>query len=191
MSYALYLGISEVIADPGTYLYSEDPESAWFKREEAHNVLHWPSSRVNELKRFFRWSRTAPEPTWRAGSGAREVLLASQSFEVGAHWYRHQRSWELHPTKLLVRDRFASNDRSPVVSRLNIAPSTKVEAQDDRRWLVLGEQGELQITSTAPGVITPSWYAPHYGVRVPTTALEWVIESSPSEREVVTRLSLP
>ncbi len=41
LSFSLYLGATEVIADPGTYLYADSGEAMWFKRQEAHNTVCW------------------------------------------------------------------------------------------------------------------------------------------------------
>lgn len=193
LSYCLYVGNDEVVADPGTYLYSDDAKSCWFKLPQAHNTVYWPRHPAPKLSRFFRWYRIPPPPTLVGGSSRKAIFDVAREWSVGSTLYRHRRSWFCLPNGLAVLDRIFSTSREPAVVRVAFHPHCRLTAATPGHAVIDLDGRRLHIQTaakSAPGLAKVAYYSPCYGVRCPSTALEWVLVRQSRARIFCTRFEL-
>ncbi len=194
LSFCLYVNGCEVVADPGTFLYANEPDAMWFKLAEAHAGVRWPHQPSCTLSRFFRWRRTAPQPGFASHSGGPvgTVLHAVQEWRRGGHRYRHSRSWIPLPRGLAVVDRLSSSSGRVALSRLPLHPGAT--AVVDGRLARVAFPGGSAVLRTG-GAAGPfrertGWYAPTYGERVEAAALEWQVGAPRGPGESWTRIEV-
>lgn len=197
LSFSLYVGATEVIADPGTYLYADSGEAMWFKRQEAHNTVCWADRPVADLARFFRWRSAAAVPAARLvapppGPERAPAGTAALRYPDGRS---HSRSWTLLPDGLSVADelRPGRGPGLPATGRLTLHPDCTVVGLDSRGAVVRSPAGTLAIElQGAPGDcrVGEGWYAPAYGVRLPAPVLTWPVPTDRGATTVRTRVRL-
>jgi len=192
LSYCLYVDGEEVVADPGTYLYSNEPEAMWFKRPQAHNTVWWKRHDCYDLATFFRWRRTPPAPAH--GSFGAHGFTATLEWRRGSCRHRHSRCWRILTDGLEVRDQLASSEPEPAIARLTTSPPVAVQAgpgpHRSLRWAGGTIRVEAHGAADAAGSCVEAWYAPRYGVRQAATALEWAVASRSPASTLVTKLTL-
>jgi len=186
LSYCLYVGEHEIVADPGTYLYADSPEACWFKLPEAHNVVYCPRHPSHRLSRFFRWRYVPPQPSLPAPPTHHGLAEAAQEWHFGSCKHRHSRSWLLTNGGLTVADRLDSSSAEPAFVRVNLHPDLKVRTPGRDHATVDWNGGRLHIRSqgSAEGLCLSraSWYAPSYGSKRDAVALEWPLCTSNRSR---------
>ncbi len=176
LSFTFYVDAQEVVGDPGTYLYANEPEALWFKRAGAHNTVAWPADGRDELLRFFRWRRVPPTPRVQSRPAGRgNVLLeASVAQRRGGLARRHARSWVQRPGGLAIVDAVAK-DATGAVARIGLHPVVRTRSVRPRETIIGCAGGELRIRTTGAGsashTLESAWYAPAYGSRCSTQAL--------------------
>jgi hypothetical protein len=196
LSFSLYIGRIEVIADPGTYLYAETDEARWFKRQEAHNTVCWPDRPVADLARFFRWRSASEVPAARLVTPAPRGPTASES---AALFYpdgrRHRRSWTFLHDGLRIVDEVRQCDEAPVHAKgtLTLHPDCTVASLDTRTAVVRSPAGKfaIELSGTAGHFrLGEGWYAPTYGLRRATPVLTWPVPTVSGAATVHTYIRL-
>ncbi|HEV2150161.1 MAG TPA: heparinase II/III family protein [Longimicrobiaceae bacterium] len=183
LSFSLLVNGHELITDPGTYLYADTEAATWFKLAEAHATIRWPHRPSCVLSRFFRWSRIMPPPNLvRTPAGPLGTALhAVQRWRRGEHWFEHARSWIPLPRGLAIRDRVASQESRPALSRMPLHPQATL-ATDGKRGRIGFPGGSAAVrswgSSVGPYRERYGGYAAGYGEREDAVALEWPIETS-------------
>jgi hypothetical protein len=190
LSFCLFLDGDEVVTDPGTFSYSSDPVSTWFKLPEAHNTVHWIDTPSHLLSGYYRWKRQVATPVINAISAPpHRVLEAVQQWRIGGQSFLHRRRWTAHATGLTVVDRLESPRGERAASRLQLSPDTRIRLERDGTALIEAGRG-LNLRISASGDPTPAacpvegWYAPTYGYRSEAPALEWCLAGDATTREL-------
>lgn len=194
LSYCFYVSGRDIVADPGTYLYSDSAEACWFKLPQAHNSVYCPRHPTCNLTRYFRWKQVAHPPT-RINSSHDHILLdAFQKWRVGNSFHRHRRSWFRIKNGFAVLDKFLSASDEIATSRIGLHPESHLRNTEPEQMIVEWPDGRIRIsvqgTVSNPCRIGRNYYAPRYGLRCPATALEWHLERSSRVRELCTRFEL-
>lgn len=195
LSFSLYVNGTEVIADPGTYLYADSPDAMLFKRQEAHNTICWTDRPVADLARFFRWRSASKVPSARhvVGPDPTAACFAALPYPDGRS---HARSWSLLPDGLSIADVLGSGPRRgpPATGRLTLHPDSSVAELGSRRALVKCPAGtlaiEVQGSSAGDLRVSEGWYAPGYGVRLGTPVLTWTVATGPDASTIRTDIRL-
>lgn len=193
LSYCLYVGNNEVVADPGTYRYSDDAEACWFKLPQAHNTVYWPRLPAPKLSRFFRWHRIPPPPRLIGGSPGKAIFDVAREWSVGSSLYRHRRSWFCLPSGLAVLDGIFSTSREPAVLRVAFHPHCRLTVAGPGHAIIELSGRRLHIRTadrSVPSLAKVAYYSPCYGVKCPSTALEWVLGGQSRGRIFCTRFEL-
>lgn len=196
LSFSFYVDGEEVVSDPGTYLYADDPEAIWFKLGRAHNTLTWPGDGGDELLRFFRWRRLPPTPRLNPpfGDPGNVLLGASLAQRRGRHARRHTRSWVRLPRGLAIVDAVAK-EATGAVARIGLHPGTCARRVSPRETAIGFAGGELRIRTTGAGAashtLETAWYAPVYGSRCSTQAVIWPLQGKGEQVTCCTAIELP
>jgi heparinase II/III-like protein len=172
LSFELLVGGRPLIVDPGTYLYTADPQARnLFRSTSYHATLSVDGAEQNELR---------TDDLFAMKDRARAELLAWEdtALETRHHGFpeaTHTRRVELAPGGLGIRDTI-----------------TSAEARDLEWTFPLAPGAEDKIELSAEGLdFRPEagWYSPSYGVRVPATFLRARRRSRPGAdvTEIVVR----
>jgi hypothetical protein len=180
-AFCYYLDGCEVVADPGTFVYSDAADAIWFRTPEAHAVVHWPRHPAAVPRRFFRWARRPPtgHPAGsEASSRQRSLLFASAAdWRVHGRAFAHRRSWLREETGLAIVDNLLSPPGACAEVRFPLGPEATVTDVSGRRAIVkVGDRTvEFRVvgSNVGDGTVVPAWYAPRYGVRNETVGLVW------------------
>lgn len=197
LSFSLYVGGREVIADPGTYLYADSADAMRFKLQEEHNTVCWADRPVARLARFFRWrsaaavpaARFVPQPSGREGPAGAAALRYPDGRS-------HSRSWILRPDGVSIVDVLRSGGRpaGPAVGRLALHPDCRVVELRARGAVVRSPAGTLSIElrGSPAGAcrVGEGWYAPGYGVRQAAPVLTWPVAAGAGASAVRTDIRL-
>jgi uncharacterized heparinase superfamily protein len=164
LSFELIAGSEPLVVDPGTYVYSGDPqERNRFRGTAYHSTLRVGGGEQNELRNddlFLMKDRSQAEALDSGETG----------FEGRHHGFpgaTHTRRLELVDGGLRIRDTVNSATVQELEWTFPLAP---------------GAEGKVEIT--AEGLefgAEPGWYSARYGVRVPTTFLRARRSSRPGE----------
>jgi Heparinase II/III-like protein/Heparinase II/III N-terminus len=161
------------IVDPGTYLYTPDPQARnLFRSTEYHNGVQIDREEINPLRtgQLFQMGDLA-EVTVHQWSSAKDVDVLDvehTGYLRSSVGVRHRRRFHLNKSlgKLVVCDSFEGNGGHRFNWRLHLHPSVTVTLEDRR---VLMRANNAQLTLDLPNVshceLQESWYSPSYGVR--------------------------
>jgi hypothetical protein len=172
LSFELLIGGQPLVVDPGTYVYTADPEARnLFRSTSYHSTLRVDGGEQNELR---------TDDLFAMEDRARPKLLAWEdtAFEGRHHGFAgatHTRRLELVPDGLRIRDTVTSAEARDLEWTFPLAPGA-----EDRVEI---SAGGLDFRPEA------GWYSPSYGVRVPTTFLRARRRSRPGDdvTEIVVR----
>lgn len=186
LSFCLYVDGEEVVTDPGTFSYSSDPSSTWFKLPQAHSTVHWIDTPSYLLSGYYHWTRFPPRPELTAvGPPPRRLLEATQRWRVGRREFLHCRRWIADSVGLRVIDRLESGPERAAV-RLQLPPSTHPRIERDGGVTLKSGAGCIRVSraGTVAAEVRPveGWYAPAYGRRSESAAVEWVLGRSGGTR---------
>jgi hypothetical protein len=147
LSFEFFADGKPLVADPGTYLYTADPEARnLFRSTGYHATLRLGGSEQNEL-------RTDDLFAMEDRAQAEAVAWDERSF-TGRH-REHTRRIELAEGELRITDTIESSGGQELEWTLPLAPGAKLDVQADG----LDFRPE------------DGWHSPSYGVRVPATFL--------------------
>jgi hypothetical protein len=147
LSFELAVGGQPVVADPGTYLYTADPEARnLFRSTGYHATLRLGGAEQNEL-------RTDDLFAMEDIAQAEALSWDARSFE-GRH-RGHTRRIELGRGELRITDTVESAGGQELAWTFPLAPGAELEIRAD------GLEFRAEY----------GWHSPSYGIRVPTTFL--------------------
>ena len=147
LSFELVVGEQPVVADPGTYVYTSDPEARnLFRSTRYHATLSLGGDEQNEL-------RTDDLFAMEDRAQAEALSWDARSFE-GRH-QGHTRRLELGGSELRITDTVESAGGQELEWTVPLEPGAELEVRAEG----LDFQAE------------DGWHSPSYGVRVPTKFL--------------------
>ncbi len=183
LSIEVRYGGVEILTDPGTYCYSDEPEwRQYFRSTIGHNTLELAGVDQSVSAGPFLW--TKPASTRLLGSGDGDV----------AHWAaRHDGYQRLRPPAAVVRrvqldhgdrmirieDEIECSGSHPARLAFHLGPTVQCELEEAEARLSWG--GGRAVITLPPdlgweryrGGLDPllGWYSPRFGVKLPTTSL--------------------
>jgi uncharacterized heparinase superfamily protein len=182
LSFEIHDRGTALIVDPGSYVYTGDPEGRQrFRGTAIHNTLTIDGVEQNEIR---------PEWLFRAFESAHPVHLAFDTHDDGVD-YRgrhtgyarlpqgvvHERRFHLSraPFALLVHDHLDGAGRHELCWHFHCAPGIAVEQTGRSIFVLRGDGGVWTLASAnnVSGTATDTWYSPSYGVRMPCRAIEF------------------
>jgi hypothetical protein len=164
LSFELLVGGQSLVVDPGTYVYTADPEARnLFRSTSYHPTLSVDGGEQNELR---------TDDLFAMEDRARAELLAwdDRAFEGRHHGFTgatHRRRIELVPGGLRIRDTVTSAEARDLEWTFPLAPGAEDEVEISAEGLDFRPEA--------------GWYSPSYGVRVPTTFLRARRRSRPGD----------
>lgn len=172
---------SSVIVDPGSYVYTSDPDARnRFRGTGYHNTLMIDDVEQNEFN---------PEWLFRMFEHSNAEHL-SFSHEAGVARYRgrhsgyarltepmtHERgfTFDVESGRLVIEDVLLGAGEHRLAWHFHLAPGVEARSSGDY-WMLTGPDVDvrLEAPATLAGTVAEAWYSPSYGRRVPCKALDF------------------
>ena len=181
------------IVDPGSYIYTPDPDARNLFRSTAfHNGVRIDHEEINSIRanQLFQLGDTADVVVREWKPGPDLDVLDVEHFGYKRRGVLHRRRFEFNKEsgKLVIVDSFQGSGQHTIEWRLNLHPSVRPHLED--RFIVLeGKQGKVNVESKDHQLrfdLSESWYSPSYGVKQPTKVLGvTIITSLPSSHTLI------
>jgi uncharacterized heparinase superfamily protein len=131
--FELHLGGHPVLVDAGTYRYSNDPLSLWFKKARSHNTVCFDNKDHASLVGFFRWA-FLPKSNLKLTNKGRDyfnIQVSTSSFsKLGLH-YSRKVSFKAGK-ELLVHDYVTIKNGSRLIEiNFHFHPSIRLNPKDN------------------------------------------------------------
>jgi len=162
------------IVDPGTYVYTPDPEARnLFRSTEAHNGVRIDTEEINPIRngQLFQLGDQARVKViqWTTADCQDLLEIAHTGYMQGQNPVMHTRRFVLSTSSgdLHITDSFEGKGVHRLEWFLHIHPSVMVTT--DRNRVILGN-GKSKVQVTSPDAdrnweIRSFWYSPSYGCR--------------------------
>jgi hypothetical protein len=199
LGFEYHVGAEPVLVDPGSYVYTSDPEARnRFRGTRSHNTVMVDGQEQNELRpdwlfRMFESARPEQvavfdEPD-RLGFTGRHIGYTRLPEPV-----THERRFTISRDTgvLTIVDVLSGRGRHRIRWHFHFAPGAEVTVREPGR-LQIGIHG-ASLTFTTPmhleSRLGSAWYSPSYGVRVPCQAADFESDEQLDEpREYVFRIA--
>ncbi len=199
LSFELHKNGQDFIVDPGSYIYTPDPENRnRFRSTRMHNTVFIDETEINKFTPpyLFRMEENAhPElEKWHLGSEKDELIVSHNGYARLSHPLIHQRHFifDKHSSTISFTDIIGppvdqtsttthkkhnsqasdANTEHTLEWNFHLAPEVEITYQENQ--FLFTNNGQ-QLTFTPPEnlnfTIEESEYSPSYGVKVPSKSL--------------------
>jgi len=180
LGFEFHLDGIPLLVDPGSYVYTSDPEERnRFRATAYHNTLCIDGVEQNELRpewlfRLFENAR-AEHLTFRDLPDTVEYRGRHFGYQRLEQPITHERCFVLHSRQsaLHITDHLLGKGRHTLDWHFHFAPG--IQARVMRSGVVrleaAGRSYRLQLPLDLDSRVSPAWYSPSYGVRVPCQSL--------------------
>jgi hypothetical protein len=181
LSFEYHVGGTPVIVDPGSYVYTSDPDARnLFRSTCSHNTLGVDGVEQNDFKTewlFRMFEQSHPEHL--AVTGRDDVLAyrgAHRGYARLPDPVAHERTFRLprHNGALTIVDVVEGRGAHRLRWHFHFAPGVTIAMTAADVVDIVAPGARLQMTLPASPTLTiaPGWYSPSYGVRVPCMVLD-------------------
>jgi hypothetical protein len=181
LGFEFHVAGTPLIVDPGTYVYTSDPDARnLFRSTASHNTIAVDGEEQNEFRRdwlFRMFEKADPE---HVEIRDRDDLLIYRGRHRGytrlSHPIVHERSFALsrRDGSLTIDDRLDGRGMHRVRWHFHFAPGVDVSRAEAGRFVI--RAGDVSLELTAPPALAAgigrAWYSPSYGVRVACLTLD-------------------
>lgn len=178
LGFEYHFGGGPLVVDPGSYVYTSDPEARnLFRGTAYHNTLMVDGTEQNEFNPewlFRMFEKAAAEHLAFTDGDVVEYLGRHAGYTRLAEGVTHTRRFALDRPSghLVIDDQLTGAGRHQLAWRFHFAPG--VTPNRDGSTVVLTApwaRARLAWPATLSAQLAPSWYSPSYGARVPSHCL--------------------
>jgi hypothetical protein len=189
LSFEFHAGGIPLIVDPGSYVYTSDPDARnLFRGTAYHNTLQIDGVEQNDIRPdyLFRMFETSSieHLTFEDTADRVDYRGAHSGYERLASPVTHERTLRLDKkvSALIVTDRLRGSGVHTLKWHFHIAPGIDVEKRSDRKITLATKHGRWSISSegTMSASVSDAWYSPSYGVRARCRAVDFVLTADVS-----------
>lgn len=174
LSFEYHVGGRAVIVDPGSFVYTSDPDARNLMRSVvSHNTMAPEGVEQNEFKPewlFRMFERAAPEQIeYRADPAVFHYVGRHRGYAPAGLIVARAFTWT--PGRLEIRDTVQGEPPKPILLawRFHLAPEIGATIDGNLVRLTLDS---ADVVLTCPDTLDlglePAWYSPSYGVRLPS-----------------------
>lgn len=181
LSFEYHCGGAPLVVDPGSYVYTPEPEARnRFRGTASHNTMMVDATEQNELRPdwLFRMFETSHAETiaFEDTRGVVRYCGRHHGYERLADPVTHERTFtfERKSGALTIVDRLLGRGRHRLLWHFHLAPGVRVQ-EVDLRTLALTSPAGRWLLQCPPALAVQSVdaaYSPSYGVRVPCVAID-------------------
>jgi hypothetical protein len=170
-----------IVVDPGSYVYTSDPDARNLMRStRSHNTITIDDEEQNEIRAewlFRMFEKAAPE---HLDVDDRDDVMRYRGRHGGyarlPQPVVHERTISLDRTTgvVMILDRLDGHGRHRARWHFHFAPGVEVTATQPGIFDIRSGRSRRQLIASPDmrAAITPAWYSPAYGVRIPCLALD-------------------
>jgi len=180
LSFEYHRGGTPLVVDPGSYVYTSDPEARnRFRGTASHNTVTIDGVEQNELRpdwlfRLFETSH-AESIAFADRGGVVEYAGRHHGYERLPEPVTHERTFRFDRTSgdLVVVDRLAGRGAHDLRWHFHLAPGVQARADGGRVLLTAaGRTWTLTPPAGTTVAIAAAEYSPSYGVKIPCLAID-------------------
>lgn len=170
-----------VIVDPGSYVYTSDPDARnLFRGTGYHNTLMIDDVEQNEfnpewLFRMFEHAN-AEHLSFSDDAGVARYRGRHRGYARLAEPVTHERAFtfDANSGRLVIEDALLGAGEHRLCWHFHLAPGVEPQARG-RAWLLTGPNVAVHLEAPAAvsAAVADAWYSPSYGRRVPCKALNF------------------
>jgi Heparinase II/III-like protein/Heparinase II/III N-terminus len=178
LSPIIYLAGIPVLVDPGTFVYSGDPEKRMlYRKASAHNGLVFGTGTGAIPRKQFGWEQIRPDAIMH------ETMFKDSEVKVTAsygEWPQHQRTITMNLISALIEDRFMQPIHDRCEWRLHLASEWMVDETPEPQGRYhfrtnYGDRLSINIDGTFETISIESYdYSPSYLVAQPGIVLRLI-----------------
>jgi heparinase II/III-like protein len=181
LSFEYHGGGTPLIVDPGSYVYTSDPEARnRFRSTASHNTLALDGVEQNDMRAdwLFRMFETAHAETvsFNAGDDLVEYVGRHRGYERLDDPVVHERAFRFERAsgRVWIVDRLSGRGRHAARWHFHLAPGVSAERSGAAAVTLsaAGRQWRLRLPDGLDVAIRPAEYSPSYGVAVPCLAID-------------------
>lgn len=168
-----------VVVDPGTYVYTADPEARnRFRSTAAHSTVTVDDEEINPIApgELFRLRQLARPSVlrWEPGDARTTFAASHDGYRRLASGVVHERRFELESSsgELSVSDRLSGRGEAVARCRVHLAPGARPVAAGERAFSLCG--GDVRLEFDGEGValsVESGEFSPSYGVKEPAPVI--------------------
>lgn len=182
LGFEYHLDGQALIVDPGSYVYTSDPQARNLFRSTAyHNTLQIDGEEQNETNPEWLFRLIEKAHPEHVAFGEEDGMAAYRgrhrgySREGETLW--HERAFRLNPAggELVVTDRLEGGaGRRSLAWHFHLAPDIAAEPDGPGRFRLsgVGVTARLDFPAELTASLSDAWYSPSYGVRLATRAID-------------------
>jgi hypothetical protein len=181
LSFEYHAAGAAVIVDPGSYVYTSDPDARnLFRSTRSHNTLRVDDQEQNELRPewlFRMFEKASPEHvSVRQGSDELEYRGRQSGYGGPGTPLVHNRRFRLRLVDgaLIIDDKVDGQGRYTLRWHFHFAPGVTIGMAGTDVVEIAASDTRLKMTlpNGMTAAIAAGWYSPSYGVRVPCMVLD-------------------
>jgi hypothetical protein len=199
LSFEYHAAGAPVVVDPGSYLYTSDPDARnLFRSTRSHNTLRLDGQEQNELRPewlFRMFEKASPEHvSVREDRDEFEYCGRHSGYGHPEKSLVHSRTFTLRRAdgSLVITDALEGQEPCHLRWHFHFAPGVTIgmAGTDAVDIAASGTRLQMALPSGVTAAITWGWYSPSYGVRVPCMVLDLeILERLRDRRQYTFRLS--
>jgi hypothetical protein len=181
LSFECHIDGAPLIVDPGSYVYTSDPDARnLFRGTAYHNTLRIDEQEQNELRGeyLFRLFEAAhPEHLeFAIADGSAIYRGRHRGYARLAGAVTHERRFAAWPGQgvLTISDTLVGEGEHALAWHFHLAPGVEVVVAENGFFRLVAQQRVFQLAypRQLQARIDAAWYSPGYGVRLPCQAIE-------------------
>ena len=181
LSFEYHAGGEAVIVDPGSYVYTSNPDARnLFRSTCSHNTICIDDCEQNDIRPewlFRMFEKASPEHLFvREHADALEYVGRHFGYARLPEPVVHERTFRLRRSDgaVVIADVLEGRGTHHLRWHFHFAPGVAIEmaANDAVDIVVSSVRHRMTLPSGLTAAIASGWYSPSYGVRVPCLALD-------------------
>ncbi len=180
LSFEYHVDGSPLIVDPGSYVYTSDPDARnLFRSNTYHNTVTIDGAEQNEMNRewlFRLFEKANPETLeWEAGDERVRYRGVHTGYMELSSKITHERTFDYKPDSggLFISDRLTGDGAHTATWHFHLSPGVSANLGKGACLLsVGGAEYRIEYPGKLEARISDVFYSPSYGVKIPCKALD-------------------
>lgn len=184
LGFEFHAGGVPLIVDPGSYLYTSDPDARnLFRSTRSHNTLQVDGVEQNDIRSdyLFRMFETSTVEQLQFTDTPDETVYRGRhtGYERLPAPVTHQREIRMAKPSaaLAITDRLSGTGSHELSWHFHLAPGVTITPLRDHEFKLAaaGRAWALRAPQGVTASISNAWYSPSFGVRVPCAAIDFTL----------------
>lgn len=181
LSFELNIDGIDIIADPGTYVYTADYEMRnLFRCTSYHNTLQIEEAEQNTFRNTALFA-LANQTNHTTATLNKNIFIGSHNGYQSKYNVIHQREFHLYDNNIRILDQINPPIDKPLTIRFHFAPGTDICRKANS--IIIGNKIELVLNSKYPYELKKSYFSSGYGQNQQISVIEFTSRENITEFE--------